>query len=169
MLFPYAQMRVKDAQFWQRKAQKIKRVLNSVSGTPQKPMEVPRTLGHKTLGKSLITWLVAVLWKCPEWVGFWTTALEGKWAHTEKRCKSLTPVGFQSLCISVQRANFTGSPFIYRDLFRRSLARIPPGILGIQARTQGGGGGCTGCTCTPPPGKKVRSEMSKTGDKVPPR
>ena len=39
-----------------------------------------------------------------------------------------------------------------------------PGVLftieQAQARTQGG---CTGCTCTPPPhlGKKFRSEMSK--------
>ena len=38
-----------------------------------------------------------------------------------------------------------------------------------QARTEGGGGGCTGCTCTSPPAKKFRSEMSKRGEKVPPR
>ena len=35
------------------RTKKIKQVPNSVSGTPKKPMEVPRTLEHKTLGKSL--------------------------------------------------------------------------------------------------------------------
>ena len=34
-------------------AQKIQFVPNSVSGTPEKPMEVPRTPEYKTQGKSL--------------------------------------------------------------------------------------------------------------------
>ena len=54
MVFPYVQMRIRDAQFWQRTHKKIKQVPNSVSGTPpQKPMQVPRTIKYKTLGKSL--------------------------------------------------------------------------------------------------------------------
>ena len=36
MLFPYMQMRVRDAQFWQRMHKKIKLVPNSVSGAPKK-------------------------------------------------------------------------------------------------------------------------------------
>ena len=44
--------------------------------------------------------------------------------------------------------------------------------IGITFQTRTQGGGCTGCTCTSPPphlGKKFRSEMSKRGEKVPPR
>ena len=37
----------------QRRTKKIKRVPNSISGTPKKPMEVPRPLEYKTLGKLL--------------------------------------------------------------------------------------------------------------------
>ena len=62
--------------------------------------------------------------------------------------------------------------------FSVKIGTVPPksGRLDTLSLTRwagayAGGGGCTGCTCTPLPylGKKFRSEMSKREEKVPPR
>ena len=54
MLFPYAQMRVQMHSFDKGRTKKLNEPPTLSVGPPKKPVEVPRTLEYKTLGKSLI-------------------------------------------------------------------------------------------------------------------
>ena len=62
MIFPYAQMRIRDAQFWQRTHKKIKRVPNSVSGTPQKAHGSPKDSWIQNPGEIAVKWSAIGIW-----------------------------------------------------------------------------------------------------------